>query len=658
MMMKHHARYKSFTMLLIAVIVVIAMIAFSCNKKFDQPPAFVPVEITPDLTIADLKAMHRTGSFEVITDDKTIGGIVIADDESGQFYKSIVIQDETGGISINLDGYDLYTAYPIGRKVYVKVKGLYLGDFNRLVQLGAGVDYSSSARLSPIPASLFNQYLIKGTLGNTIEPKVVSVANLDESLQNTLIQLNNFEFAVADTSKTFADPALGASAISYTLMSCSGENIILRNSSYADFAGYDLPNGNGSITAVYTVFGSTKQLNIRDTSDVQFYHERCKGTITGTGAIVSIDSIKKLYPGFNVKLEGFQVKGTVISDAASKNIATGKVVLEDGLRGIAVGFATSVSYNIGDSLLLDLTGDSLINNNGSLEIKAPTGAVKPAPVAIYRVVTPIEITIRELADNFKGYEYVLVKIREATAAGSSTYLGNNTLTDATGTITFFTSSSAIFSAATLPADTRTWTGYCNTYGTTKEFQVRNLGDVEGSNSGGSWGKEDLMISEYIEGSSYNKYLELYNASSSTIDLSKYTVKLYTNGGMSPGNTVKLDLVTGQSTLDAGKFIILKNSSASLTLPAGITAFSSGVCGFTGDDAITLEKDGVVIDVFGEVGIDPGTSWTIAGSGNAAVDKTVRRISSIVQGNASWGISSASEWVVITATDDVSGLGVR
>ena len=94
--------------------------------------------------------MHRTGSFEVITEDKTIGGIVIADDER-QFYKTIVIQDETGGISVNLDGYDLIPRTG-RRKVYVKMKGLYLGDFNRVIQLGAGVDYSASGRLLPIPA--------------------------------------------------------------------------------------------------------------------------------------------------------------------------------------------------------------------------------------------------------------------------------------------------------------------------------------------------------------------------------------------------------------------------------------------------------------------------------------------------------------------------
>lgn len=655
-MMKPRNPLKPLKILL--VIVTAIFLAPACNKKFDEPPAFTPAEITPDLTIADLKAMHRTGSFEVITIDKTIGGIVIADDESGQFYKTIVIQDETGGISINLDGYDLYTSYPIGRKVYVKVKDLYLGDFNRMIQLGAGVDYSSSARLSPIPAALFNQYLIKGTLGNSVEPKAVSVADLNESLQNTLIQLNDFEFAVADTSKTFADASLGASAINYTIKSCSGESIILRNSSYADFAGYNLPNGNGSITAVYSVFGSTRQLNIRDTGDVQFYNQRCNGTITGNGTMVSIDSIRNLYPGFNVKLEGFQMKGTVISDAGSKNIATGKVILQDGNKGIAVSFSTAVSYNIGDSVLLDLTGDSLLNNNGSLEIKAPAGAVKPAPVATNRAVAPMEITIKQLTDDFKNYEYVLLKIKEATASGSSTYAGNNTLTDATGAITLFTSSSASFAAASLPSDARTWTGFCNTYGTTKEFQLRNLGDVEAATSGGGSGTGDLFISEYVEGSSYNKYLELYNGSSSMIDLTKYTVKLYLNGSSSAGNSVKLDVVSGSGTLEAGGIIVLKYTSAALELPVGVIAYPTSACNFNGDDAITLEKDGIVIDVFGEVGVDPGNSWSIAGSGSAAVDKTVRRISSITQGNANWSISSASEWIVITATDDVSNLGAR
>src|SRR4051794_6671181 len=92
------------------LIITTSLLIVSCNKTFDEPPIYEPPVITPDLTIADLKAMHTYGQFEQVTEDKTIGGVVIADDRSGQFYKTIVIQDETGGISVSLDAYDLYTS--------------------------------------------------------------------------------------------------------------------------------------------------------------------------------------------------------------------------------------------------------------------------------------------------------------------------------------------------------------------------------------------------------------------------------------------------------------------------------------------------------------------------------------------------------------------
>jgi len=83
-----------------------------------------------------------------------------------------------------------------------------------------------------------------------------------------------------------------------------------------------------------------------------------------------------------------------------------------------------------------------------------------------------------------------------------------------------------------------------------------------------------------------------------------------------------------------------------------------VCGFNGDDAITLEKAGVVVDVLGTVGTDPGDSWTVSGDNAATKDKTVRRKTTVTQGNTDWSASSASEWDVISTTDDVSGLGTR
>jgi len=210
----------------------------------------------------------------------------------------------------------------------------------------------------------------------------------------------------------------------------------------------------------------------------------------------------------------------------------------------------------------------------------------------------------------------------------------------------------------LPTDAKIWTGYCNMFNNTKEFLIRNSSDVEEGNPPPPPPDSDLIISEYVEGSSYNKYLEIYNTGTSAAELSKYVVKLYINGETTASNSVKLDTLTGISSLAAGGIIVIRNSKAVLSLSVGVTAYVSGVCGFNGDDAITLEKDGTIIDVFGEVGTDPGSSWTIEGSASAAVDKTVRRKSNITQGNTNWTNSSSTEWNVIAATDDVSNLGSR
>ncbi|HXL57966.1 MAG TPA: lamin tail domain-containing protein, partial [Chitinophagaceae bacterium] len=243
-------------------------------------------------------------------------------------------------------------------------------------------------------------------------------------------------------------------------------------------------------------------------------------------------------------------------------------------------------------------------------------------------------------------------------SGGGTFSGNRTLTDATASITLYTSSNAVFAADALPADAKTWTGYCNAFNSTKEFAIRNASDVADNNPPPPPGDADFIISEYIEGSSYNKYLEIYNAGTSAADLSKYIVKLYVNGETNASNSTQLDTLTGSLSLVAGGLIVIRNSKAALSLPAGITAYVSSVCSFNGDDAITIEKDGTVIDMFGDVGTDPGTSWTISGSSSAAVDKTIRRNLSVVKGNTNWTNSSSSEWDLIAATDDVSNLGTR
>jgi uncharacterized protein len=124
---------------------------------------------------------------------------------------------------------------------------------------------------------------------------------------------------------------------------------------------------------------------------------------------------------------------------------------------------------------------------------------------------------------------------------------------------------------------------------------------------GPVGALDLFFSEYIEGSSNNKALEIYNPGTQTVNLSSYAVKLYPNGATTPSNTTTL---TG--SLSPGAVLVLVNNGASPTfkIAGGVTAT---VANFNGDDAITLEKAGVVVDRFGQPGVDPGAAWTGASS---------------------------------------------
>ncbi|MBS1729706.1 MAG: choice-of-anchor J domain-containing protein [Bacteroidetes bacterium] len=285
-------------------ILLLGNLWISCNKKFDEPPSFIAPDIISNYTIAELKNLHTNGMVELVNEDKVIRGIVVADDRSGNFYKSIVIEDSTGGISLSLDRYDLYTDYPIGREIFIKIKGLYLGDYNKLIQLGGGIDNTGTApALAPLAATLFDQYIIRGSYSNEVLPLVVSISDLNDSYQNRLIQIKNCQFATSDTSKTFAIAGQSSpSAVNYTLSTCDGSKIILRNSNYADFASMNLPNGNGDISAIYTVYGTTKQLYIRDTADTPFYGLRCDGT---NGNILFSQDFTDAPIGSNINLPGW-----------------------------------------------------------------------------------------------------------------------------------------------------------------------------------------------------------------------------------------------------------------------------------------------------------------------------------------------------------------
>jgi hypothetical protein len=267
---------KIITVLVIAIFP--GCLTISCNKKFDEPPLWAGPDIRANLSIRDLRNMHVAGSFQYFQDEFIIAGTVIADDREDNFYKSVVLQDSTAGMTIRLDGFGLYNFYPVGMKIFVKLKGLWMGDYAGMVQLGAGLEQSgqNSLELIAIPQTLFGRFLIAGGFQDTVIPKPVRIDQLNDSLQSCLVKLSDVEIPTTDTGKPYGD-AVNKLSVNRTVRSCTGGTAYLRTSGFASFASTHTPRGNGTITAVYSVFRTEKQLLLRDTADVQLTGLRCTG---------------------------------------------------------------------------------------------------------------------------------------------------------------------------------------------------------------------------------------------------------------------------------------------------------------------------------------------------------------------------------------------
>ncbi len=159
----------------------------------------------------------------------------------------------------------------------------------------------------------------------------------------------------------------------------------------------------------------------------------------------------------------------------------------------------------------------------------------------------------------------------------------------------------------------------------------------------------LIISDYVEGSSNNKALELYNGTGS-IDLSACELRRYTNGA----TTFTSIALTG--TLGADQTFVICNGSAGAALLAACDQTSNAV-NHNGDDAYELLCDGMVVDSFGRVGEDPGTAWM--GGGISTQNQTLRRKCTVTMGDtdSTDAFDPSVEWDGLPI-DDFSGLGDR
>ena len=170
---------------------------------------------------------------------------------------------------------------------------------------------------------------------------------------------------------------------------------------------------------------------------------------------------------------------------------------------------------------------------------------------------------------------------------------------------------------------------------------------------GSYGQAtDLFISEYAEGSSNNKYIEIYNGTGSEVDLSNYAFALTNNSPNTPGQYEFWNEFTSGATIATGDVYVIAHPDADPSILANADQTYGNLS--NGDDGFGLvygtEASYTVIDWLGDWSGDPGSGWSVAGTSSATNDKTLVRKSTVCSPNTNWSSSagtntSDSEWII-------------
>lgn len=252
----------------------ISLITASCMNDFDEPNLDVPPygnnsigEAT--ITIADLKKEYSdvilSNGYELFTDDVIIEGVVVANDEEGNVYKQFVINDETGAIIISVDDVGMYATMPIGQKMRISLKGLYIGGYGSLAQIGTKYynEKYSEYQIGRISKNVFQEHVRIMGEPNLGYPEMTPMEltasflanNSNKNLMPMYVVLRNVSFKEADGTRLYAPEEEQISETNTAVerhVSVGGEEIIFRLSTYADFANAVLPQGNLDIYGVLT----------------------------------------------------------------------------------------------------------------------------------------------------------------------------------------------------------------------------------------------------------------------------------------------------------------------------------------------------------------------------------------------------------------------
>lgn len=240
------------------------------------------------ISIADLKTQFATiinsdNGYKLIEKDMMIKAVVTGNDVSGNIYNQVSVQDASGAIIIAINGSGLSGYLPVGQEILVNLKGLYIGSYKKLPQIG-GVNTKlsdGSLGMGKIERAIWNEHFKILNPGeadaSTVVPeefdltKLTDAAYMDANV-GKLMTLKKVKFASANGTNVWAPDDTNTSLElidAETGKKISSSNLVVRNSGYSKFANEVVPQGVFDITGIFTRFGNTWQIVLRSTDDLK-----------------------------------------------------------------------------------------------------------------------------------------------------------------------------------------------------------------------------------------------------------------------------------------------------------------------------------------------------------------------------------------------------
>jgi hypothetical protein len=232
-----------------------------------------------EISISGLLDLY-SGQATLIESDIVVKGYVSSSDQTGNFYKEFYMQDApenpTAAVGVALNQVDSYNQFNKGREVYIKLKGLYLGENSSdVLTIGGQLDGSN---LEEMTANQIPQHVFRSATTMDIVPLVLTPSAVNDSHLGMFVTFENMQFPAALEGETFVDP-FDDFDTRHVMVSCdNGSEFRLETSSFASFKQVPLPtDGRGSISGIITqgFGGSPKVMVLNTTDDISFTNDRC-----------------------------------------------------------------------------------------------------------------------------------------------------------------------------------------------------------------------------------------------------------------------------------------------------------------------------------------------------------------------------------------------